>query len=156
MLPPASAAPKVPPNTISSAGMRMSDIGLPPSMIIATSSEISVMTMPRIVPGSMSALRLDRHDVERALRGRSGVDVLRPGDHRGAKVQYGLNDVFDRFGDQVLRPVHQRQHRVGGRVGALDEVRVEGERRAVEPCHDDHGFRPWRAMAVRWRSPTTD
>src|SRR6478672_6911315 len=148
MRPPAMAAPKVPTKTSSRAGSMSSAPGLPPSRIIESRTAPKIAPIPPRVPSSMSALQvLDGAQVARTwvLGGEPAGD----GQDGRAEVTDLVDDLLDRLGHDVLGAGDQRDDGVGGRLDALDEVRVQREGAPVAPGHHDHGrVHPWQWLSA--------
>src|SRR5215213_5690489 len=146
---PAMAAPKVPPNTRTIAGMRTMAMGLLPSMIIMKSSAPIARTMPIRVAGSMGSALLaagERDDRRAAVldRGHGGgvlaaVHLVTGGEDRRAVLADLVEHLVHALLDHVLGAVHEEGDRVGVPLDPLDEVRVEREVLPVQARHTDHG-----------------
>src|SRR5215213_2800746 len=146
---PAMAAPKVPPNTRTIAGMRTMAMGLLPSMIIMKSSAPIARTMPIRVAGSMGSALLaggERDDGRAAVldRGHDGgvltaVHLVTGGEDRRAVLADLLEHLVHALLDHVLGAVHEEGDRVGVSLDPLDQVGVEREPLTVQAGHTDHG-----------------
>ena len=143
IVPPATAAPMVPPKTRSIAGRISREAGLPPSstfaaMMIAEAaadSDQGCLVHQRVLgssgtDGEPAAAR----SVEASLRSKAlAVAMI-----RARKSRTAVDDVVERLGHEVLRAVDEGDDRVGGAVDALHQIRVEGERGPRETGERDH------------------
>src|SRR3954453_14267590 len=108
------------------------------------------------LPAESASLLVGRiavgHDPQHPTGTGGMLEEMREGDDRSLRLAYSRDELVDVFTHDVLRAVDERDHGLGRRFDALDEIGVQRERRTIETRHGDHrsvpGPRGWPSRAL--------